>query len=153
MITKLLDTWKPKTTQLKMEACSIYLAYKDPRVPWYAKILIVCVIGYAFSPIDKLLHSVPVIGYLDHLILVPLGVVLAFRKMIPSRVLADCREIARNRGKPDWIAGIITISICFVLIALVIFSAIWIMKDWDLVLVQWFKWFARMALISGSHAR
>ena len=97
MTTKLLNHWKRRTNQLKMEAYAIYLAYKDPRVPWYGKILIVCVIGYAFSPIDKFLNSIPIIGYLDHLIFVPLGVVLAFKKMIPSAVLTDCREIAMNR--------------------------------------------------------
>src|SRR5512139_876826 len=84
MRTKILDTWKLQANQLKIETCAIYLAYKDPRVPWYARILIVCVIGYSFSPIDKFLNSIPIIGYLDHLILVPLGVALAFKRMIPS---------------------------------------------------------------------
>ena len=84
MTTGLLNTWKRKTNQLKMEVYAIYLAYKDPRVPWYAKILIVCVIGY-----------------LDHLFLVPMGVVLAFRKMIPSAVLTDRREMVMNRLKPN----------------------------------------------------
>ena len=96
MTTKLLHTWKRRTNRPKMEAYTIYLAYKDPRVPWYAKIVILCVIGYAFSPIDKLLNSIPIIGYLDHLILVRLGVVLAFKKMIPSQVLTDCRQKART---------------------------------------------------------
>jgi uncharacterized membrane protein YkvA (DUF1232 family) len=153
MTTKLLDTWKRRTTQLKTEACSIYLAYKDSRVPWYAKILIVCVIGYAFSPIDKLLSSIPIIGYLDHLIFVPLGVVLVFKRMIPSQVLTDCREIAMNRLKPNRIDGFIIVFICFLLVSLVSVSAIWVMKDWNLVLAQWFRWFTRMTLISGSNAR
>ena len=102
MTTKILDTWKRRANQLKMETYAIYLAYKDPRVPWYAKILVACIIGYAFSPIDKFLDSIPIIGYLDHLILVPLGVALAFKKMIPPAVLTDCREkarIAMNRKK------------------------------------------------------
>ena len=59
MITTRFSTWKRRVYQLKMETYTIYLAYKDPRVPWYAKILIVCVIGYAFSPIDKLLRAIP----------------------------------------------------------------------------------------------
>jgi uncharacterized membrane protein YkvA (DUF1232 family) len=153
MTTKLLNTWKRKTNQLKMEVYAIYLAYKDPRVPWYAKILIVCVIGYAFSPVDKLLHSVPIIGYLDHLILVPLGVVIAFKKMIPPAVFTDCREIAMNRLKPDWIDGSIIVFMWFLLVSLVIISATWAMKDWNLVLGQWFRWFTRMTLISESNAR
>jgi uncharacterized membrane protein YkvA (DUF1232 family) len=153
MTTKPVNTWKRRTNQLKIEACSIYLAYKDPRVPWYAKILIVCVIGYAFSPIDKLLNSIPIIGYLDHLIFVPLGVVLAFKKMIPSQVLTDCQEIAMNRLKPNRIDGSIIVFICFLLVSFVIVSAIWVMKDWNLVLAQWFSWFTRMTFISGSNAR
>jgi len=153
MTTKLLNTWKRKTNQLKMEVYAIYLAYKDPRVPWYAKILIVCVIGYAFSPVDKLLNSVPIIGYLDHLILVPLGVVIAFKKMIPPAVFTDCREIAMNRLKPNWIDGSIIVFMWFLLVSLVIISATWAMKDWNLVLGQWFRWFTRMTLISESNAQ
>ena len=153
MTTKLLNTWKRKTNQLKMEVYAIYLAYKDPRVPWYAKILIVCVIGYAFSPIDKFLNSIPIIGYLDHLILVPLGVVIAFKKMIPPAVFTDCREIAMNRLKPNWIDGSIIVFMWFLLVSLVIISATWAMKDWNLVLGEWFRWFTRMTLISESNAR
>jgi uncharacterized membrane protein YkvA (DUF1232 family) len=156
MTTKLLNTWKQQVNQLKMEAYAIYLAYKDPRVPWYAKILIVCVIGYAFSPIDKLLNSIPIVGYLDHLVLVPLGVVLAFKKMMPPAVFTDCREKARiafNQKKPNWVDGSIIIVIWFLFASLAITSTIWIMKDWKLVIGQWFRWFTRMVFISGSNAR
>jgi uncharacterized membrane protein YkvA (DUF1232 family) len=153
MTTKLLNTWKRKTNRLKMEFYAIYMAYRNPRVPWYAKILILCIIGYAFSPVDKFLHSVPIIGYLDHLILVPLGVVIAFKKMIPPAVFTDCREIAMNRLKPNWIDGSIIVFMWFLLVSLVIISATWAMKDWNLVLGQWFRWFTRMTLISESNAR
>jgi uncharacterized membrane protein YkvA (DUF1232 family) len=151
--TKLLNTWKRRASQLINEVRCIYLAYKDPRVPWYAKLLIVCVIGYAFSPIDKLLDSIPILGYLDHLVFIPLGFVLAFKKMIPSQVLTDCQEIAMNRLKPNRIDGFIIVFICFLLVSLVIVSAIGVMKDWNLVLAQWFRWFTRMTLISGSNTR
>jgi len=138
MTTKLPHTWKRKTNQLKMEAYAIYLSYKDPRVPWYAKILIVCVIGYAFSPIDKFLNSIPIIGYLDHLIFVPLGVVLAFKKMIPSQVLTDCRQKARIAMNPknstNWVQGSIIILIWFLFASLIIVCTKWAMKDWNLVL-------------------
>ncbi len=141
--------------QLTIETYSIYLAYKDPRVPWYAKILIACIIGYAFSPIDKLLKSVPILGYLDHLILVPLVVVFAFKKMIPRAVLSDCRERARmtmNQKKPHWVDSSIIVAIWFMVSSLAIASTIWIIKDWNMVLVHWFRWFTRMTLISKSHA-
>jgi uncharacterized membrane protein YkvA (DUF1232 family) len=153
MTTKLLNTWKRRANRLKMEAYAIYLAYKDPRVPWYAKILIACVIGYAFSPIDKVLNSIPIIGYVDHLILVPLGVVLAFKKMIPPAVFTNCREIAMNRKKPNWVDGSIIIVIWFLFASLAMASTIWIMKDWNLVIGQWFRWFTRTVIISESHSR
>jgi len=151
--TILLNAWKRTASQLIGEVRCIYLAYKDPRVPWYAKLLIVCVIGYAFSPIDKLLDSIPFLGYLDHLIFIPLGFVLAFKKMIPPQVLTDCQQIAMNRLKPNRIDGFIIVFICFLLVSLVIVSAIGVMKDWNLILTQWFRWFTRMTLISGSNTR
>jgi uncharacterized membrane protein YkvA (DUF1232 family) len=154
MTTKLFNPWKRRANRIKMEAYAIYLAYKDPRVPWYAKILIVCIIGYAFSPIDKLLNSIPILGYVDHLILVPMGVVLAFKKMIPSAVLTDCRETALNRNKPtNWVDGSITVFILLLFVSLGIVSTLWTMKDWNLVLGQWFGWMTRITSISESNVR
>ena len=153
MKPKLLNTWKRRVNQLKMETYAIYLAYKDPRVPWTAKILIVFAIGYAFSPIDKFLKSIPIIGYLDHLILVPLGIALVFNKMIPLEVWADCRETAMNRKKPkNWCDGVMIICIWFLFVSLATVSITWVLKDWNLVLGQWFRGFARMTLISESNA-
>ncbi len=155
MITKYFLTWKRMVDQLTIETYSIYLAYKDPRVPWYAKILIACIIGYAFSPVDKLLKSIPVIGYLDHLILVPLLVIFAFRKMIPQAVFTDCRKKAHmviNQRKPNWVVGSIILVIWFLLSSLIIVSTIWIIKDWNMLLAHWFRWVTRMTLIPKSHA-
>jgi uncharacterized membrane protein YkvA (DUF1232 family) len=87
-----LESW---ARRLKVEVYAIYLAYKDPRVPWYARVFAAVVVGYAFSPIDLIPDVVPVLGYLDDLILVPLGVALAI-KMIPSPVLSECRKKARE---------------------------------------------------------
>ena len=105
---------KNKARLLKTEVYAIYLAYKDPRVPWYARIFAVCVVGYAFSPIDLIPDPIPVIGYLDDLILVPLGIFLVL-KMIPKEVMAECREQARVvmlKDKPvNWIAAIVIIGI------------------------------------------
>jgi len=154
MATKLLNTWRRRAHQLKMETYAIYLAYKDPRIAWYAKILIVFAVGYGFSPIDKFLKSIPIIGYLDHLILVPLGIALAFNKMIPSEVWADCRETAMNRKKlKNSCDGFMIICIWFLFVSLATVSVTWAMKDWNLVLGHWFRWFARMTLISESNAR
>ena len=89
-----LDGWKQRARQLKTEVYALYLAYRDPRVSWPARIFAACVVAYAFSPIDLIPDPIPVLGYLDDLILIPLGVALA-RKMIPADVLEECRERAR----------------------------------------------------------
>jgi uncharacterized membrane protein YkvA (DUF1232 family) len=70
------------------------LAYPDPKVPWYTRFLAICVVGYAFNPIDLIPDFIPVIGYLDDLILVPLGIFLVL-KMIPRNVMDEYREQAR----------------------------------------------------------
>ena len=156
MTPDILDTWKRRANQLKIEAYAIYLAYKDPRVPLYAKILIVCVVGYAISPIDKFLYSIPIIRYLDHLILVPIALALAFKKMIPPAVLTDCREkarIAMDRRKPvSWVAGFIGIFICFLFASLAIVFTAWAMKDWNRVVTCWFGWFMKMTKLK-NHMR
>jgi uncharacterized membrane protein YkvA (DUF1232 family) len=87
--------WKMRVEALKIETYAIYLAYKDPRVPWYVKILIALVVVHTFSPIDLIPDFIPIIGYLDDLIITPLGIFLAL-KMIPPEVMAECREKAYN---------------------------------------------------------
>ncbi len=148
MITKIFQVWKRRLNRLKMDSYAVYLAYKDPRVPWYAKILIVCIVGYVFSPIDRILDPIPVIGYLDHLILVPLAVVLVFKKMIPAAVLTDCREKARlamSRKKlTNWATGLVVIFIWFLFASLAMFFITVVMKDWSSVLKWWSGWFIRM---------
>ena len=106
-------TWREKARALKRETYAVYLACRDPRVPWYGRLLAACVVGYAFSPIDLIPDFVPVLGYLDDLILIPLVIVCVLR-IIPPEVMAECREkaaIAMAGGKPkNWIAaGIIAL--------------------------------------------
>ncbi len=153
MKKKIVDIWKRRANQLKMETYAIYLAYKDPRVPWYAKILIACIVGYAFSPVDKLLNSIPIIGYLDHLIFVPVAVALAFKRMIPPAVLTDCREKARIAMNPksstNRVAGSVAIFIWLLFASLAIVSIIWVMKDWNAVLKWWLRWFIKMTKLKN----
>jgi len=78
---------------VRRDAHAIYLAARDPRVPWYAKALAACVAGYALSPIDLIPDFIPVLGYLDDLIIVPLGI-LAVARLIPPAVLAEHRAAA-----------------------------------------------------------
>ncbi|RVD62613.1 YkvA family protein [Mesorhizobium sp. M7A.F.Ca.ET.027.03.2.1] len=78
---------------IKRDVHALYLAARDPRTPRYAKALAVCVASYALSPIDLIPDFIPVIGYLDDVILVPLGV-LAVVRMIPPEVMAEHRKTA-----------------------------------------------------------
>lgn len=93
--SRLPHAWTNRVRQLKTETYALYLAYRDPRVPWYAKLWTACVVAYAFSPIDLIPDFIPVLGYLDDMILVPLGIALAI-KMIPPAVLAECRQKAQT---------------------------------------------------------
>jgi uncharacterized membrane protein YkvA (DUF1232 family) len=109
-----LDEWKKKVRQLKTETYAIYLASKDPRVPWYAKAIIIFVVVHAFSPIDLIPDFIPVLGYLDDLVIVPFGIWLAMR-MIPQDVLAECRnkaqEIMDQETPFRWQAALIILAI------------------------------------------
>jgi uncharacterized membrane protein YkvA (DUF1232 family) len=119
----MIETWKQRARRLKAETYAIYLAYRDPRVPWYARLFVACVIGYAFSPIDLVPDFIPILGYLDDLILVPVGIALAL-KMIPPAVMAECREKAQEvmaQGKPvNRAAAAVIIAIWLLLAAWVV---------------------------------
>jgi len=116
-----LATWKQQAKRLKWEVYALYLAYCDPRVPWYARLFAAIVVAYAFSPIDLIPDFIPVLGYLDDLVLIPLGIALAL-KMIPVEVMAECREQAQatlSQGKPtNWTAAGVIIAIWLLLAAL-----------------------------------
>ena len=106
----ILERWRQRARQLKLETYTLYLAYGDPRVAWYAKAFAALVVAYAFSPIDLIPDFIPLLGYLDDLILIPLGVALAI-KMIPPLVLEEKRQMARehlSQGRPtNWVAAIV----------------------------------------------
>jgi uncharacterized membrane protein YkvA (DUF1232 family) len=108
------EAWKARARKLKREVFALYYASKDRRVPWYARVVAVVVVAYAFSPIDLIPDPIPVLGYLDDLILIPLGIALVI-KLIPAEVLQDCREkaaLTMKASKPrNWVAGGIIISI------------------------------------------
>lgn len=113
-----MQRWRQQLKKLKQETYAIYIACKDPRVPWYARLLAAVVVAYAFSPIDLIPDIIPIIGYLDDLILVPLGIALVI-KLIPPAVLQDCRQqaaAAMAEGKPtNWVAAIIVVVVWFLL--------------------------------------
>src|ERR1700716_3390965 len=91
-----LKTW---ARSLKRDVHAGYLASRDPRVPWYAKLLAMGVAGYALSPIDLIPDFIPVLGYVDDLIIVPLGV-WATISLIPADVMAECRAVAKMSKCP-----------------------------------------------------
>ena len=118
---KLLPKLKEQAARLRRELHALWLAYSDPRTPWLARLLIVCIIAYALSPIDLIPDPIPIIGHLDDLILLPLGIALAIR-MIPGSVMVDCRERARQASfdKPSqwkWI-GAAFVMFAWLLIAM-----------------------------------
>lgn len=109
MIEK-IKTW---AKHLKKKVFVLYFAYKDNRTPWYAKLFAICVVAYAFSPVDLIPDFIPILGYLDDVILVPLGVTLAL-KLIPKTVIQDCTLKSEERikhGKPkNWLVESLIIS-------------------------------------------
>jgi uncharacterized membrane protein YkvA (DUF1232 family) len=106
-----VENWKARARQLKADVYALYFACRDPRTPWYAKLLAAVVVAYALSPIDLIPDFIPILGYLDDLILVPLGI-LAVVKLIPPEVLGECRErAAEATSRPtSWIAAVFIVA-------------------------------------------
>jgi uncharacterized membrane protein YkvA (DUF1232 family) len=108
--------WQDRVRSLKRDVVAIALAVRDPRVPWYAKAVGVCVIAYALSPIDLIPDFIPVLGLLDDLVLVPLGLLLVVR-LIPADILAEHRAAAAVTERPVSRAGAAAIIAIWVLAA------------------------------------
>src|SRR5689334_13055260 len=126
---KSLERWRQKVRALKTEVAALFIAVRHPGVPWYAKLLAAGVVAYALSPVDLIPDFIPVLGLLDDLVLVPLGILLV-RRLIPPAVLAECRDRARqeaNLRKTSWAAGAVII-ILWVLLALLL--ARWLRLQW-----------------------
>jgi uncharacterized membrane protein YkvA (DUF1232 family) len=114
--------FKEKVENLKREVYALFLASKDPRVPWYAKVLMALIIGYAICPIDLVPDFIPVLGQLDDLVIVPAGIALVI-KMIPKNVMEECRRKVRDEPfdtKMKWVVVFIIVSIWVLAIYLVI---------------------------------
>src|SRR5215831_1767456 len=107
-----LTTLHQRARQLKAETWALSLAVRDPRTPWYAKLLVAGIVAYACSPIDLIPDFIPVLGYLDDLVLLPLGITWAMR-LVPPAVLIECRARAQEThqdGKPvSWVAGAVIV--------------------------------------------
>jgi uncharacterized membrane protein YkvA (DUF1232 family) len=96
-LRNMLDQFKARAKTLKREVIAVYLAARDPRTPWYAKGVVFLTVAYMFSPIDLIPDFVPLLGYLDDLLIVPGGIWLAIR-LIPAEVMEEARAKAATNG-------------------------------------------------------
>ena len=118
-----MEKIKAWAKNLKRQIFILYFAYRDDRVPWYVKLFTACIVAYAFSPIDLIPDFIPILGYLDDVIILPLGIMFAL-KMIPKDVIADCEvkanEMMKN-GKPtNWFVASLIIFIWSLIILWII---------------------------------
>lgn len=120
----MLNRLKSQTRALKAETYALYLAARDPRTPWYAKGLVLLVVAYALSPIDLIPDFIPVLGYLDDLLIVPAGIALALT-MIPRPVMEEARARARS-NEPGSRLGFIgaAVIVVFWILAIIFCAAL-----------------------------
>ena len=119
-----LKTW---ARSIRLDVLALWLAARDPRVPWYAKAIAGAVAAYALSPVDLIPDFIPVIGYLDDLLIVPLGILLAV-KLVPADLLAEFREQAAGREKPTSRAGLVAIVATWIAAAIFL---VWLFWSWQ----------------------
>jgi len=119
MLRNMIDKLKKHSRELKKEISALYLACKKKNVPWYVKAIAAVVVAYALSPVDLIPDFIPVLGYLDDLVLIPLGITVVI-KLIPQPVMEECRREAEGLfkdGKPrKWKAGAVIILIWIILL-------------------------------------
>jgi uncharacterized membrane protein YkvA (DUF1232 family) len=108
----MLEKAKQWARQIKRDVVALYIAGRDPRTPWHAKAVAIAVAAYAISPIDLIPDFIPILGYLDDLIILPLGIMLAVR-LIPAELMAVFRQAAtaRERLPAHWISAAFIIAI------------------------------------------
>src|ERR671918_1920767 len=121
------QAWKRPAPQLSGHTYTLYLAYRHPRTPWYAKVFAALIVGYVFSPIDPIPDFIPVVGLLDEMVVVPIGILIA-AKMIPEDVFEECREKAREveeGEKPvSRVAAVVVVAIWLLCVALAVYLAL-----------------------------
>jgi len=123
-----LASLKARARQVKIDLIALSLAARDPRTPWYAKLIVAGCVAYALSPVDLIPDFIPVIGLIDDLIFIPIALALAVR-FIPDEVLADCRaragEIAAR--KTSRTAAIVIVAVWVALAAI----GVWLVLQRD----------------------
>src|ERR671921_425917 len=121
------QAWKRRGPQLSAPTHTPYPSYRHPPTPWYAKVFAALIVGYVFSPIDPIPDFIPVVGLLDEMVVVPIGILIA-AKMIPEDVFEECREKAREveeGEKPvSRVAAVVVVAIWLLCVALAIYLAL-----------------------------
>ncbi|MBZ9734182.1 DUF1232 domain-containing protein [Mesorhizobium sp. CA18] len=118
------DSAKQWARGIKRDVVALWIAARDPRVPWYAKATAGAVAAYALSPVDLIPDFIPIIGYLDDLVIVPVGIMLAVR-LVPADLMQEFREEAVRREKPVSKAGLAFMIALWVLAALALTWLFW----------------------------
>src|ERR687890_1358499 len=122
-----LEMWKQRARRLSAQTYALYLAYRHPKTPWYAKVFAALIVGYVFSPIDPIPDFIPVVGLLDEMVVVPIGVLLA-AKMIPPDVLEECREKAREVAEGEKpvsrVAAVVIVAVWVLCVAMAVYLAL-----------------------------
>ena len=123
----IIDKLRRWARMVKRDVVALYLAARDPRVPWYAKAVAACVAAYALSPIDLIPDFIPVLGYLDDVLLVPLGIALAIR-LIPPPILEEHRNTATAQAGKRPISRIAPAVIIGIWVVLGIAAIFWLTR-------------------------
>ena len=136
---KTFALWRQWAARLRLEAFTLCFAYKNPGTPWYAKLWAAVVVAYAFSPIDLIPDFIPIIGFLDDLVLIPLGIAVAarlIRKDIWEQSKAFARARTESQRPVNWIAGGIVMVIWIALLAFVVYRIVLTRKTLPTVAVD-----------------
>jgi uncharacterized membrane protein YkvA (DUF1232 family) len=121
------EAWKRRARQLSAQTYALYLAYRHPRTPWYAKVFAALVVGYVFSPIDPIPDFIPGVGLLDEMVVVPIGVLIA-AKMIPRQVMEECQEkaseVAEGEKPVSRVAAVVVVAVWLLCVVLAVLLAV-----------------------------
>ncbi|UCI34442.1 YkvA family protein [Mesorhizobium sp. B4-1-4] len=121
---RILNATRQWAKAIRRDVVALWLAARDPRVPWHAKTVAGAVAAYALSPIDLIPDFIPIIGYLDDLIIVPLGIMLAV-KLVPVDLMREFRDEATRRAKPVSKAGLIFMIAVWTVVAAALLWLFW----------------------------
>jgi uncharacterized membrane protein YkvA (DUF1232 family) len=122
-----LETWKWRARDLTAQTYALYQAFRHPRTPWYAKVFAALVVGYVFSLVDPIPDFIPVVGLLDEMVVVPIGLALA-AKLVPPEVFVGCRKkargVAEDRKPVSRVAAVVVVAVWLLFVVLAVFLAL-----------------------------